>query len=72
MISESDAAMLANASAGLLAMYGGELDPRAVAWANFGMAAITVYGPRIVAVGIRQQRERAAQREKQSTDANAG
>lgn len=61
--------MLADASAALMQEYGGAIDPRAVLWANFGMAAITVYGPRVAALTLRKNRERYQREQQQQQQA---
>lgn len=66
-IDESEAGMLAKASADIMAEYGGSIDPRAVLWTNFAMACMAVYGPRVVSIAARKKTE-ATKRDKQSSE----
>lgn len=64
MIEKSDATLIANASADLIAEYGGNIDPRAMLWTNLLVTLAGVYGPRTLRYLARRNMEAQAEAEK--------
>jgi hypothetical protein len=66
-LDDDEAKQIANATAEVAKHYSVNIDPKTLAWMNFGWAVSCVYGSRVVAITMRRRNEKeAAKKAKQN------
>lgn len=60
MLDEKEAKQIATATAEVARHYNVSVDPKTLAWMQFGWAVSCVYGPRVVAIVMRKKSEKEA------------